>query len=107
MTRSRFVADLVPVGDEDGDTLNAARVAELCCADWGLCRTITQNLLACRAFAETYDVPDREVVEERLDALLAEIELKAGRGQPAARGCAVPAASWPSPHLAIGNCWVA
>jgi hypothetical protein len=63
-----------PVGPDDGDALNAARIAELCSGDWGLCRTITQNLLACRALAETYDVPDREVVEGRLDALLAEID---------------------------------
>jgi hypothetical protein len=63
-----------PVGREDGDTLNAARIAVLCSADWGLCRTITQNLRDCRAFAEKYDMPDRAVVVERLDALLERIE---------------------------------
>jgi hypothetical protein len=63
-----------PVGGKDGETLNADRLAALCCADWGLCRTITQNLAACRAFAETYDVPDRALVEGRLDALIARIE---------------------------------
>jgi len=63
-----------PVGDEDGDTLNAARVAELCAADWGLWRTITQNLRSCRAFADTHDVPDRERLDERFDALLERIE---------------------------------
>ena len=63
-----------PVGDSDGETVNAARVAELCASDWGLWRTITANLLACRAFADTYDIPDRETLDERVDALLARIE---------------------------------
>ena len=63
-----------PVGDEDGETVNAARVAELCASDWGLWRTITQNLDACRGFAGTYDVPDRPALEERLGALLERIE---------------------------------
>jgi hypothetical protein len=63
-----------PVGEEDGETVNGERVAKLCAADWGLWRTITQNLVACRGFADTYDVPDRAVLDERLDALLDRIE---------------------------------
>jgi hypothetical protein len=63
-----------PVGDEDGEAVNGARVAELCGADWGLWRTITQNLIACRGFADTYDVPDRATLDERLDDLLDRIE---------------------------------
>jgi hypothetical protein len=63
-----------PVADADGESLNGARVAELCAADWGLWRTITENLGACRAFADTYDVPDRSTLDERLDALLGRIE---------------------------------
>jgi hypothetical protein len=63
-----------PVGDTDGELLNGARVAQLCAADWGLWRTITQNLRACRGFADSYDVPDRALLDERLDALLARIE---------------------------------
>jgi hypothetical protein len=66
-----------PVGEEDGDTLNAGRVAELCADDWGLWRTITQNLRSCRSFADTYDVPDRVRLDERLDALLDRIESEA------------------------------
>ena len=63
-----------PVGDEDGEALNGARVAQLCAADWGLWRTITQNLIACRGLADTYDVPDRARMDERLDALIDRIE---------------------------------
>jgi hypothetical protein len=63
-----------PIADDDGATLNGARVAELCAADWGLWRTITANLVACRAFADTYEVPDRPALDERVDALLARIE---------------------------------
>ena len=63
-----------PVGDGDGDELNGARVAELCAADWGLWRTITQNLSVCRAFADSYDVPDRTVLDQRLDDLLERID---------------------------------
>jgi hypothetical protein len=63
-----------PVGERDGNTLNGGRVAELCAADWGLWRTITQNLVACRSFADTYDLPDRQILDERLDALLDRIE---------------------------------
>ena len=42
------------LGDEDGDTVNAGRIARLCCEDWGLWRTITRNLEACRQHAGDY-----------------------------------------------------
>jgi hypothetical protein len=42
------------VGDEDGDTVNAGRIAQLCSEDWGLWRTITRNLEACRKQAGAY-----------------------------------------------------
>jgi hypothetical protein len=70
-----------PIGVEDGEAVNGARVAELCAADWGLWRTITQNLVACRAFADTYDVPDRQTLDGRLDELLGRIE-----DEPKSRG---------------------
>jgi hypothetical protein len=69
------------VGEADGDLVNVSRVAALCAADWGLWRTITQNLIACRAFAQTYDVPDRERLDDRLGALLVRID-----AQPKSRG---------------------
>jgi hypothetical protein len=63
-----------PVGDEDGEVVNAGRVAELCAADWGLWRTITGNLAACRSYADRYEVPDRQTLDERVDELLERIE---------------------------------
>ncbi len=62
------------VGDEDGETVNAGRIAALCASDWGLWRTITGNLDACCALAPGYDVPNRAEVEARLEELLNRIE---------------------------------
>ena len=63
-----------PVGDTDGETVNAGRIAALCAADWGLWRTITGNLDTCCALAPGYDVPNRAEVETRLQDLLRRIE---------------------------------
>jgi hypothetical protein len=63
-----------PVGDADGETVNAGRIAALCAADWGLWRTITGNLDTCCALAPGYDVPNRGEVEARLQELLRRIE---------------------------------
>jgi hypothetical protein len=63
-----------PVGDADGETVNAGRIAALCGADWGLWRTITGNLDTCCAMAPGYDVPNRAEVEARLQELLHRIE---------------------------------
>jgi hypothetical protein len=63
-----------PVGDADGETVNAGRIAALCGADWGLWRTITGNLDTCCALAPGYDVPNRAEVEARLQELLNRIE---------------------------------
>jgi hypothetical protein len=62
------------VGDADGETINAGRIAALCAADWGLWRTITGNLDTCCALAPGYDVPNRAEVETRLQELLHRIE---------------------------------
>jgi hypothetical protein len=62
------------LGDEDGDTVNAGRIARLCAADWGLWRTITRNLEACRQQAGAYGedlagVASRfRELEERIEA---------------------------------------
>jgi hypothetical protein len=65
-----------PVGDADGETVNAGRIAALCAADWGLWRTITGNLDTCCALAPGYDVPNRAEVEARLQDLLRRIEVE-------------------------------
>jgi hypothetical protein len=64
------------VGEGDGDTVNAARVAELCCGDWGLWRTITGNLATCRDYVERFELPDdeKERLRSRIDAILERIE---------------------------------
>jgi hypothetical protein len=65
-----------PVGDTDGDTVNGARVAELCAADWGLWRTITGNLATCREHVDRYDLPEDEKAQLRgaIDGVLERIE---------------------------------
>jgi hypothetical protein len=63
-----------PVGDADGETVNAGRIAALCAADWGLWRTITGNLDTCCALAPRYEVPNRAEVEARLQDILHRIE---------------------------------
>jgi hypothetical protein len=64
------------VAESDGDSINGARIAELCGADWGLWRTITQNVEKVLEHASDYDVPapDRERIEARLREILDRIE---------------------------------
>jgi hypothetical protein len=68
------------LGDEDGATLNAGRVARLCADDWGLWRTITANLQRVAEQLDRYDV-DRERVAARLRTLQERIE-----AEPKSRG---------------------
>jgi hypothetical protein len=65
-----------PVGERDGDCLNAAQVARLCASDWGLWRTITANLESCRDRLPEYDLPpdQQEPIAGRFDELLERIE---------------------------------
>lgn len=65
-----------PVGEEDGDHVNAGRVAELCAGDWGLWRTFTANLAACRDYVSRYELPASEQAElvARIDLLAERIE---------------------------------
>jgi Uncharacterised nucleotidyltransferase len=71
------------VAEADGDTVNAARIAELCGSDWGVWRTITANLDSCRQRVEGYalEPPARERVAARVGALLDRIE-----AEPKSRG---------------------
>jgi hypothetical protein len=65
-----------PVDDRDGDAINAARVAEMCRSDWGLWRTLTGNLAACRDHLARYGLPAEEKtrIHGEMDALLDRIE---------------------------------
>lgn len=44
------------VEEEDGDSVNARRVAELCAADWGLWRTFSANLEALGDYLGRYEL---------------------------------------------------
>jgi Uncharacterised nucleotidyltransferase len=71
------------VSDHDEESVNGARVAELCASDWGLWRTITRNLERCRDHVGDYELSpeERERIGSRLDELLERIE-----AQPKSRG---------------------
>jgi Uncharacterised nucleotidyltransferase len=71
------------VADDDHDTLNAGRIAELCASDWGLWRTITHNLQRCRELAGGYELSDseRDRISERIGTVLERIE-----AEPKSRG---------------------
>jgi len=43
-----------PLGDNDTETINIERIAELCSTDWGLWRTTTMNLDKVRQLAHSY-----------------------------------------------------
>jgi hypothetical protein len=47
-----------PVEESDGDSVNAAHVAKLCAADWGLWRTFTANLDALAGHVGRYDLDE-------------------------------------------------
>ena len=65
-----------PVGEEDGESVNAAHIAKLCSSDWGLWRTFTANLEALDGHLKRYELPDegKERISERVKALLQRIE---------------------------------
>jgi hypothetical protein len=71
------------VGEHDDETVNSARIAELCASEWGLWRTITANLERCREHVSDYDLEaaDSDRVTGRFEALLARIE-----DEPKSRG---------------------
>jgi hypothetical protein len=57
----------------DDAGVNSHHISELCADDWGLWRTITQNLEALRERVGGYDV-DRDKVSSRVTAILERIE---------------------------------
>jgi hypothetical protein len=66
-----------PLGDTDHETVNIARVAQLCASDWGLWRTTTMNLDKVRALAQGYNQIRQEEkarVDSQVEAALARIE---------------------------------
>jgi hypothetical protein len=65
-----------PVAEEDGNTVNARRVAALCASDWGLWRTITANLAATGDHLGRYELTEesKQRIEARVRELLTRIE---------------------------------
>jgi hypothetical protein len=66
-----------PLGSGDADTVDVARIGRLCAGDWGLWRTLTQNLDKVRALAAAYpqlDAGQRARVDAAAVALKARID---------------------------------
>ncbi len=65
-----------PVGEDDGDSVNAKHVAQLCAADWGLWRTFTANLDALGDHVGHYDLQEdgKRRIADRIRALQERIE---------------------------------
>jgi Uncharacterised nucleotidyltransferase len=71
------------VGDDDGDTINAARVAFLCARDWGLCRTSTLNLDRLVEESAGFDLAaeDRAAVAAKVGQIRSAIEAEPKSGK--------------------------
>jgi hypothetical protein len=66
-----------PLGDDDDDQVNIARVADVCAKDWGWWRTLTMNLAKARQMAATYEqltVEEKERIARQVDDALGTIE---------------------------------
>ncbi|HSR19856.1 MAG TPA: hypothetical protein VLL49_02980 [Anaerolineales bacterium] len=66
-----------PLGDIDDETINMARVAQLCASDWGLWRTTTMNLNKVQGLAHGYDqltADEKSRVEAQVQAAMERIE---------------------------------
>jgi hypothetical protein len=65
-----------PVASRDGDAVNGARIASLCCSDWGLWRTITGNLGTALEHVDRYELgqAERDRIADRGRAVLELIE---------------------------------
>lgn len=65
------------LGDIDRETINIARVAQLCSSDWGLWRTTTMNLAKVRTLAQGYEQlspAEKTIVQEQVEAALKRID---------------------------------
>lgn len=65
------------LNNSDADTINTARIAELCAQDWGLWRTVTMNLRKVSDLSSNYawlETEDRQVIGERIDELIQTID---------------------------------
>jgi hypothetical protein len=64
------------IADHDGETINGARMAQLCADDWGLWRTCKMNVERVRDGVAEYDLAEHEqaTVRQRLDQLWERIE---------------------------------
>jgi hypothetical protein len=66
-----------PLGAGDEETIDSGRIAALCAAEWGLWRTLTQNLAKVDALVagyEQFDATQRSRIRERATALKAAID---------------------------------
>jgi hypothetical protein len=65
-----------PVGEGDGDMINAARLAELCASDWGLWRTFTGNLKTVGEYVDRYELPsaDKADAKARVQEILDRVD---------------------------------
>ncbi len=65
------------LGDDDHETINIKRVAELCAADWGLWRTTTMNLSKVMQLAQGYpqlSAEQKSTIDAQVKSALARIE---------------------------------
>jgi hypothetical protein len=66
-----------PVGDTDDETINIGVISRLAANDWGLWRTLTDNIMRVIELQEQYPQltdEDRQVIKERANDLLGKIE---------------------------------
>jgi hypothetical protein len=60
-----------PLGEGDRETINLARVVELCNQDWGLWKTVTLSIKKVQDFCDAYPLEpqDKATIVQRLDIL--------------------------------------
>ena len=66
-----------PLGASDNETINTEYITQLCAKDWGLWRTLTDNLRKVSSLVQGYpslEDADRKDVSGKVDALLATLD---------------------------------